>query len=642
LRSVDPNNIEGPSGYGPQGFVQPELFSYGIEFQNKPTATAPAQVVVVTQQIDPNLDWSTFQLGNIAFGDTVIDVPAGQTSYSTQVDLTATLGIDVDVAAIFNTVTGLATWTFTSIDPTTLDVPSDPLMGFLPLDKVAGEGEGFVNYSIMPKAGAKTGTAINARATVVFDANAPLSTADFLNTLDVGPPTSSVAPLPANSPPTFTVSWSGTDNPGGSGVASYNVYVSDDGGAFTPFATDTIATSASFTGQIGHTYGFYGVATDHVGNVQATPTAAQTTTTVVAPSVATTTSVTSSENPAPPGVSVTFTATVAATRSGSGTPTGTVQFQVDGTDAGSPIALVNGGASYTSPALSPGDHTVTATFTSNAGLFASSSGTLAGGQSITEAPGSISTTTALSANVSSAVFGQAVTFTAIVSAQAAGSPSPTGSVSFLDGSTVLGGATLNGGEAQFTTTSLGLGSHSIQAVFGANGVDKGSQSAAADLSVRPDGSAIVVTPSADPSPPGRPVTLTAVVSSAAPGGGIPTGTVTYYNGKKALGTVTLNGGVATLTTKKLTLGTHAITVIYHGDSDFEGVTSGTLREVIKKPAKRRNSKAHTRLAARADQEITAPTPRVADDLVRSMSLRDRALEAINDDWPTSARVGRLL
>ena len=281
MRSVDPNSIQGPSGYGPDGFVQPRLFSYGIEFENKPTATAPAQVVVVTQQLNSNLDWSTFQLGSIAFGDTVIEVPAGQTSFSTRVDLTATLGIDVDVSADFNSLTGLATWTFTSIDPATQDVPANPLAGFLPPDQ-NGEGMGFVDYSILPKASAPTGTQIPAQATVVFDVNAPLSTAAILNTVDVGPVTSRVSPLPAKSPATFTVNWSGTDAPGGSGIATYSVYVSDNGGAIKPFVTNTTATSASFTGQVGHTYSFYSVATDNVGNVQPTPTAAQATTQLLA------------------------------------------------------------------------------------------------------------------------------------------------------------------------------------------------------------------------------------------------------------------------------------------------------------------------------------------------------------------------
>ncbi|MFI5460676.1 MAG: Ig-like domain-containing protein, partial [Isosphaerales bacterium] len=107
---------------------------------------------------------------------------------------------------------------------------------------------------------------------------------DTLVEVDTVPPTSTVAALPATtSSAGFTVSWSGSDNTGGSGIALYDVYVSDNGGPFTAFQTDTIATSASFTGVDGHTYGFYSVATDAAGNVQTTPMAAQATTEIDLP-----------------------------------------------------------------------------------------------------------------------------------------------------------------------------------------------------------------------------------------------------------------------------------------------------------------------------------------------------------------------
>jgi hypothetical protein len=260
--------------------VQPELFSYGIEFENKPTATAPAQTVTVMQQLDSNLDWSTFRLGSISFGDTVINVPSGQTSYSTRVDLTASEGIYVDVSASFNPMTGLATWTFTSIDPATGDVPANALAGFLPPDTNAGNGQGFVYYTIDPKVGLPTSTTIGAQASVVFDTNAPLQTASIQNTIDAGAPTSTVAVLPAFSRGSFTVSWSGQDDKGGSGIAGYSVFVSDNGGAFQPFVTNTTHTSATFTGVNGHSYSFYSVATDNVGNVQPAPTSGQATTEV--------------------------------------------------------------------------------------------------------------------------------------------------------------------------------------------------------------------------------------------------------------------------------------------------------------------------------------------------------------------------
>jgi len=79
----------------------------------------------------------------------------------------------------------------------------------------------------------------------------------------------------------FTVSWSGQDDPGGSGIALYDIYVSDDGGPFTPFLLGTTDTSATFTGVTGHNYGFYSVATDNVGHREDHVAVADTTTTIV-------------------------------------------------------------------------------------------------------------------------------------------------------------------------------------------------------------------------------------------------------------------------------------------------------------------------------------------------------------------------
>ena len=133
--SFDPNDIFGPQGSGAAGFVQgSSAFPYEITFQNKPTASAPAKIVTIVEQLDANLDWSTFQLGTISFGSHSIAVPAGLTSYETSVTLSDTLR--VDITADFNTVTGMLTETFTSIDPTTGDVPVDALAGFLPPNTV--------------------------------------------------------------------------------------------------------------------------------------------------------------------------------------------------------------------------------------------------------------------------------------------------------------------------------------------------------------------------------------------------------------------------------------------------------------------------------------------------------------------------
>ncbi len=106
------------------------------------------------------------------------------------------------------------------------------------------------------------------------------SSAQATTKVDTTPPTSGVTALSSFSPGSFTVSWSGSDNTGGSGIATYSVFVSDNGGAFVPLETDTTLTSTTYIGQEGHSYGFYSIATDTVGNIQPTPSSAQTTTTV--------------------------------------------------------------------------------------------------------------------------------------------------------------------------------------------------------------------------------------------------------------------------------------------------------------------------------------------------------------------------
>jgi RHS repeat-associated protein len=282
--SDDPNDIIGPAGYGAQGFVPSgQSLPYTIQFTNDSTASAPAQVVTVTESLSSSLDWTTFQLGSFGFGGITVSVPPGRTSFSTQVDDRAANGVYVDVSAAFNPQTGVVTWTFTAIDPTTLDQPANPLEGFLPPDQTSPEGEGFVNYTVQPKASDPTGTVLSASASVVFDNNAPVVTTPITNTIDAVAPTSTVAALPADVLTNFPVSWSGTDDPHGSGIASYNVFASEDGGPFVLWQAGTTVTTATFNGEAGNTYAFYSVATSGAGNVQSLPAAAQATTTAVAP-----------------------------------------------------------------------------------------------------------------------------------------------------------------------------------------------------------------------------------------------------------------------------------------------------------------------------------------------------------------------
>jgi hypothetical protein len=264
-------------GYGNEGFVIGDTpLVYTIHFENQAAATAPAQRVVVTDQLSDKLDWSTLELLSVSFNQVDIPVPPGLQHYET----TASVSTDpnpVRVRADLDANTGVLTWTIQSEDSGTGQLPEDPLAGFLPPNKAdcGGCGEGYVSFLVWPKATLAAGDIIPNSASIVFDFNAPIVTDLVTNTIDNLAPTSSVQALPAESFDRFTVTWGGADNTGGAGLAFYNIYVSEDGGPFMLWLAGTTETQAVFAGQIGHTYAFYSLAVDQVGNGETKAAAAE-------------------------------------------------------------------------------------------------------------------------------------------------------------------------------------------------------------------------------------------------------------------------------------------------------------------------------------------------------------------------------
>lgn len=262
----DPNALVGPGGYGPEGYLQPQgVWPYTIQFEN--IGTAAALTVTLSQQLDLDLDWSTFQFGSFGFGPLNIAVPQGLTQYQTTVSYQNIdhSSVNVLVTLDFNVATGALTASLTSLNPMTGLAPEGVFDGFLYPETGTGDGQGYVSYTIQPRASLVTGTTIDGQASIVFDTNEAIVTDSIVNTIDADQPTSIIAMLPSASPETFTVSWSGSDL--GSGIATYEVFVGYNGG-FSRWLAPTTATSATFTGEDGHTYTFYVIARDHVGNVQ--------------------------------------------------------------------------------------------------------------------------------------------------------------------------------------------------------------------------------------------------------------------------------------------------------------------------------------------------------------------------------------
>jgi len=187
----------------------------------------------------------------------------------------------------------------------------------------------------------------------------------------------------------------------------------------------------------------------------------------------TTTKVTASDKSSVYGEPVTFTATVTATAPGSGTPTGSATF-MDGTMTLDVVTLSGGAATFSTAALSVGSHPITVVYSGDPDFIASTSAILT--QTVAQA----GTSTAVTSSLNPSTSGQAVTFTAAVSPVAPGSGTPIGTVTFYDGSTMLGADALSGGIASFATPALSVGTHSIKAVYAGDVNFKTSTSAVLD------------------------------------------------------------------------------------------------------------------------------------------------------------------
>jgi hypothetical protein len=270
----------------------------------------------------------------------------------------------------------------------------------------------------------------------------------------------------------------------------------------------------------------------------------------------------SSANSSTFGQTVTFTANVSPASA-----TGSVQF-LDGTSSLGTAILSGGAATLAAPSLAVGSHSITAVYSGDANDAASTSAVL------TQVVNKVASGVTLSSSVNPSAFGQSVTFTAKVTPTSA-----TGSMQFLDGTTVLGTGTVSGGVAVLPTAALGVGSHSITAVYGGDANDAASTSAVLTQTVSKSASTVTLTTSVNPSAFGQSVSFTARLSPSSA-----TGTVEFLDGTTALGTVTMSGGAATLAVSTLSVGAHSITAAYDGDGNNAASISPILIQTVDKTA----------------------------------------------------------
>ncbi|ETR73139.1 MAG: hypothetical protein OMM_07123 [Candidatus Magnetoglobus multicellularis str. Araruama] len=245
---------------------------YTIRFENKSHASASAQYIQISDPLSEKLAIDTFELKEITLGDYQIDIPQYHSYYHTRLDLRPS-GQDliVDIEAGIDDATRMARWIFTAIDPATGEQSEDPLTGFLPPNASGHSGEGYVRFQIKPLANIESGTIISNMATIIFDRNEPVDTPIAYNTVDLNLPESRVERMASPEQLEIPVRWGGQDTMDGSGIASYDVYVSENDQPYEIWLSKTTATSGIYVGKPGHQYSFYSIATDRVGNIEAPP-----------------------------------------------------------------------------------------------------------------------------------------------------------------------------------------------------------------------------------------------------------------------------------------------------------------------------------------------------------------------------------
>lgn len=233
VTSWDPNEKIGPTGFGDKKFITTAgKMNYQILFENKKEATAPAYKIVIIDTLN-----SIYDPESVVFGKT-----------SHEGDL---------YNWIITREGNILKWEIEGIE--------------LPPNVTPPEGEGYVTFTVNTKENLPSGTEIKNKATITFDINKPIVTNEYVNKLDFTAPKTTMLPaVNIGSKDEILVLWNSDDGVDGSGIESTTIFMSVDNGPYT-FAGSS-SNDSLFVKMVSgtHTYSFYGLSKDNVGNVEAT------------------------------------------------------------------------------------------------------------------------------------------------------------------------------------------------------------------------------------------------------------------------------------------------------------------------------------------------------------------------------------
>jgi len=512
------------------GIARPQATGTGgvlVSITTAPTTINPSALITINAQVAPQIGGVT-PTGSILFFDASNGTDLSSTPSTVASNGTAYLSIEGGFALGANEIeavySGDTTYEAATSQPVDINVqPNETSLAVVP-------------SSFNPNAGAN------------FSVTATLT----------------VAGTGGNSPPTGLV----TLNLDGQFVASTNVNVT------TAIFSVLAPTAGSHTLQA-----IYAGDSNYNGSTSPaiTITVAKTATTLIVTPITTT--------PAA-GSSLQVTATITPAATGQASPTGTVAFTLDGTSVG--VESVTSGspstATDTLTVPSAGTHNLQASYSGDSNYGSSTSPIVP----ITVSKSA--TVTTLVSTPATLVFGSTQSFTAtIVPANPASgvTTTVTGTVSFYDGTTLLGQAIVASNAATLSGISLKDSlNHSITAVYAGDGTWLGSTSSVVILLAITQPVTVVLTSNFSTVPPGAALILTAtVIPVTVPpttGEANPTGSVVFYNGTTVIGITALSpvplndSSVATFTTQTLPGGIDTVSAFYEGDLYFSPNTSNLL------------------------------------------------------------------
>ena len=267
----DPNEMTGYEAPSGSRYMRDDIVTvgYDIEFENDPEiANSAAHCIVIENQLDPTkFNLKSFTPKEITLSGKKVELD-GSKSFVKTLDLRPEIDAIAELQCAYNVQTGLIRWTFTSLDPMTMEPTDDIMQGVLPVNHDGKSGIGNVTYMVDLLKSFPDGTQIPNKASIIFDTNEPIETPLWVNTIDAVCPEGRVTEAVLANDSTATICCEGSDTR--SGVWKYEVYVQYGSGELWEKAGECPADSAEISFRVydGMDYGFCALAVDSAGNVE--------------------------------------------------------------------------------------------------------------------------------------------------------------------------------------------------------------------------------------------------------------------------------------------------------------------------------------------------------------------------------------